>query len=138
MNSKGKNNLSNLLDTESVNTPASLPQWLSVVDAQKGGNATSADEVFLNIDSSNNDDVSTVELEGKLKKLFEEAEKEQAGGKRRRKKNLQKRNLEKNLKESNLEKNQENLQKRNLKKKLQKNLQNANVNKEVVLLKKLL
>ena len=69
MKSKGKNNLSNLLDTESVNTPASLPQWLSVVDAQKGGNPTSTDDVFLNINSSNNEEVSTVELEGKLKPI---------------------------------------------------------------------
>ena len=55
-NKKGKNNLSDLLDTESIKTPTSFPQWLSIVD-QNGGN----DELLeggSTMDSTSGDAVS--------------------------------------------------------------------------------
>merc|ERR1712146_860310 len=70
-NKKKAGNVSEFLDTESVTT-ASLPQWLSVVVPQKGGDQKDASS-----------DTSTTELENKLRKIFDEAE--QTGGKKKRK-----------------------------------------------------
>ena len=75
-NKKKNGNVSDFLDTESVST-ASLPQWLSVVDVpQKGGKLSDLQEV--------SSATSTTELEAQLRQIFNEAE-AQSGGKRKKK-----------------------------------------------------
>merc|ERR1712065_65879 len=72
LKNKNDSKLSDFLDTEAAST-SSLPQWLSIVDKQEGGNIDSA--------SSN-----ISEIENQLKQEFQKLAQE--GGKRRKSKKV--------------------------------------------------